>query len=556
MNKSLLNSTKTIFQNIDFSPKAHKEILAGAELLYKAVKSTMGPSGHNVIIENGYSAPLITKDGVTVAKSINLREKLPSIGAELLKEIAAKTNEMTGDGTTTCTVLGYAMLSQGIKMISTGRSSIHIKRGMEKATEIIIESLKKMAIKVRDNEDIISIGTISANGDRQIGTLLCEAINKVGQDGIITIEPAKSVHTTLEVVQGMQFETGYISPYFVTNQEKLTCELNEPLVLITDKKLSVLAEVLPALELANQSGRPLLIIADQVEGEVLHTLIVNKMKGVLFSCAVTAPSYGENRSNILHDIALVTGGTVFDATNGSGLKSITFEDFGECEKVIIGRTYTTIVGKYSEDKQEQINKRIETIRNILEKEKTIDDLRRDNLKKRLAKLSGGVAVIKVGGSTEVEIMEKKDRVEDALNATIAAVQEGILPGGGTALFYAAESLLKTLQSLSNELTDDEAAGFKIIYEACKQPLRVIVENTGASADVVMNTLKTNLDKEGNLRYGYDANKGVYCDLVDNGIIDPLKVERFALLHACSIISLLLTCNAVVTSEVINSGEPE
>ena len=886
MNKSLLGSTKTIFQNVDFGPKAHKEILAGAEILYRAVKSTMGPSGHNVIIENGYSAPLITKDGVTVAKSINLREKLPAVGAELLKEIAAKTNEMTGDGpqplysnvltpkgwvkmgdlkigdeicgtnktkqrvlgvfpkgkkeiikvttsdgriieccedhlwtittsygkkktlttkelmdigvvkndgghkkhnffisispvefvdnsktldihpytlgvllgdgslseknsieiatglsdsyiltnmilpkgyklsnkiyekkhyvksriikdkttkpgkkiknliselgllgkdshtkfipekylfstiknredllnglidtdghinkrglfefnttskrlcddvvklcrslgkqvsvyeydrefsntygrskiyrvtelkgykhgvkiksiektgnwtdmqcikvsnpdhlyitddftpthnTTTCTVLGYTMLSQGVKMVSTGRSSIQIKRGMDKAIGIVTESLKKMAIQVRDNEDIISIGTISANGDRQIGTLLCEAINKVGQDGIITIEPAKSVHTTLEVVQGMQTETGYVSPYFVTNQEKLTCELTDPLVLITDKKLSVLAEILPALEIANQSGRPLLIIADQVEGEVLHTLIVNKMKGVLFSCAINAPSYGENRSNILHDIALVTGGTVFDATVGTGLKSITLEDFGECEKVIVGRSFTTLVGKQGEEKQKQIDERVETIRAVLEKEKSIDDLRRNNLKNRLAKLAGGIAVIKVGGSTEVEIMEKKDRVEDALNATVAAVQEGILPGGGTALFYAAEDLLKALQSMPSDLTDDEAAGFKVIYEACRQPLRVIVENTGASADVVMNKLKSNLDEKEDIRFGYDANKGVYCDLVDCGIIDPLKVERFGLLHACSIIGLLLTCNAVVTSEVVNSGEAE
>ena len=561
-------------QEVTFGQEAHKELLQGAEILYKAVKSTMGPSGLNVIIDNGQTAPLITKDGVTVAKSINLKDKLPSIGAELIKEVASKTNELAGDGTTTATVLGYSMLQQGVKMVATGRSAISVKKGMEWATEKVIDWVKEHAIPVRNDEDIINIGTISANGDRSIGELLCNAISKVGQDGIITIEPAKSVKTTLDVVEGMQFESGYVSPYFVTNQEKLNCELTEPYVLITNKKINSLQEILPVLELTANANRPLLIIGDEVEGEALHTLLVNKMKGVLYSCAVKAPSYGENRTDVLSDIALVTGGRVFDASSEKSIKSATLSDLGQCKRAIVTKGSTTLVGDDS-NRKELISERVEQLRALLSANVGLDDLKVENTKKRLAKLAGGIAVIKVGGSTEVEIFEKKDRVEDALNATIAAVQEGILPGGGTALFYASEWLQKEMNSTSS-LTEDELAGARVIYEACRQPLRVIVENTGKSPDVVMNELRsydnrqlvnflhdvagdTNrpvevVEKKAEnllnqrLRQGYDASRHVYCDLIEHGVIDPLKVERYALEHACSVVGLLLTTNCVVVIE--------
>jgi chaperonin GroEL len=569
---------RTSTQEVTFGSEAHKELLEGAEILYKAVKSTMGPSGLNVIIDNGQTAPLITKDGVTVAKSINLKDKLPSIGAELIKEVASKTNELAGDGTSTATVLGYSMLQQGIKMTATGRSAIEIKRGMEWATEKIIAWIKEHAIPVRNDEDIINIGTISANGDRSIGELLCNAINKVGQDGIITIEPAKSVKTTLDVVEGMQFESGYVSPYFVTNQEKLNCELTEPYVLITNKKINSLQELLPVLELTANANRPLLIIGDEIEGEALHTLLVNKMKGVLYSCAVKAPSYGENRTDILSDIALVTGGKVFDASSEKQIKNATLADLGQCKRAIITKNSTTLVGEDAKRK-EVVAERVEQLRSLLSSNVGLDELKRENTKRRLAKLAGGIAVIKVGGSTEVEIFEKKDRVEDALNATIAAVQEGILPGGGAALFYASEWLQKEMASNLYDMSEDELAGSRVIYEACRQPLRVIVENTGKSPDVVMNQLRSYdngklvsllHDIAGNrnlpeiviekktenllnqrLRQGYDASRHVYCDLIERGIIDPLKVERYALEHACSVVGLLLTTSCVI---VIKTGE--
>ena len=565
-------ATETITQEVTFGQDAHSQMLAGAEILYRAVKSTMGPSGHNVIIDNGQSAPLITKDGVTVAKSINLKDKFPSIGAEIIKEVASKTNELAGDGTTTATVLGYSMFQQGVKMIATGRSSIAVKRGMEWATDKVINWVKEHAIPVRNDEDIINVGTISANGDRSIGELLCNAINKVGQDGIITIEPAKSVKTTLDVVEGMQFDSGYVSPYFVTNQEKLTAELNDPYILISNKKISSLQEILPVLELTANANRPLLIIADEIEGEALHTLLVNKMKGVLFSCAVKAPSYGENRTDVLSDIALVTGGKVFDASSEKAIKSATLSDLGQCKRAIVSKGSTTLVGDDTGSRKELVAERVEQLRTLLSSNTGIDELKRENTKKRLAKLAGGIAVIKVGGSTEVEIFEKKDRVEDALNATVAAVQEGILPGGGTALFYASEWLQKEMTTAVG-MAEDEIAGARVIYEACRQPLRVIVENTGKSADVVMNELRSYDSKKlvnflhdvagdtnrpeqvvekkaesllnQRLRQGYDASRHVYCDLIERGVIDPLKVERYALEHACSVVGLLLTTNAVV-----------
>jgi chaperonin GroEL len=486
-------------------------------------------------------------------------------------------NYVITHNTTTATVLGYAMLKQGIKMTATGRSAIEIKRGMEWATSKVIDWLKEHAIPVRNNEDIVNIGTISANGDRSIGDLLAQAISKVGQDGIITVEPAKSIKTTLDVVEGMQFESGFVAPYFVTNQEKLSCELNEPYILITNKKISSIQEILPVLELATNSSRPLLIIGDEIEGEALHTLIVNKMKGVLYSCAVKAPSYGENRTDVLSDIALVTGGTVFDASSEKQIKKATVADFGQCKRVIVTKNSTTIIG-HDQTRKELISERVSQLRTVLNSNLGIDDLKRENTKKRLAKLAGGIAVVKVGGSTEVEIFEKKDRVDDALNATVAAVQEGILPGGGTSLFYASEWLQTLINDgrTTKDLTEDEVAGARVIVEACRQPLKVIVENSGKSSDVVMNELRAYEKKKAvevlhdiagdthrspefvekkvetllsrRIRQGYDASKHRYCDLIDSGIVDPLKVERYSLEHACSVVGLLLTTNCVVVVE--------
>ena len=469
-------------QEVTFGQEAHSKLLEGAEILYKAVKSTMGPSGHNVIIDNGKTAPLITKDGVTVAKSINLRSKLPSLGAELIKEIASKTNEQAGDGTTTATVLGYAMLKQGIKMTATGRSAIEIKRGMDWATKKVIGWLAEHAIPVRNDEDIINIGTISANGDRSIGELLCNAISKVGQDGIITIEPAKSVKTTLDVVEGMQFDSGFVSPYFVTNQEKMTAELNDPYILITNKKISSLQEILPVLELAANASKPLLIIGDEIEGEALHTLIVNKMKGVLYTCAVKAPSYGENRVDVLSDIALVTGGKVFDASSEKSIKNATLADLGQCKRAIIGKGSTTLVGDDTGSRKELISQRVEQLRTLLTANVGLDDLKRENTKKRLAKLAGGIAVIKVGAVTETEMKDKKLRLEDAINATRAAVEEGIVPGGGATFVHLSENLVTWAK---NNPKEDEFIGAMIISRAILAPLKRIAENAGINGPVII-----------------------------------------------------------------------
>lgn len=578
MNKAaqqVMSAAQGAHQKVVFGDEAHNKLLEGATILAKAVGSTMGPSGHNVIIDGTVGAPIITKDGVTVARSINLRDRLPSMGAELLKEVASKTNELAGDGTTTATVLAHAMLKEGIKMIATNRDAIYVKKGMDIATEKVIAHLKATCIPVRNAQDIVNIGTISANGDSQIGELLSQAIEKVGQDGIITIEPGKTTKTTLEVVEGMQFDGGYVSPYFVTNTEKNTVELSNPYILLTSRKISSLGEFLPILEKIANTNRPLLVIADEVEGEALHTMIVNKFKGTLMSCAVKAPSYGENRQDILGDIACVVGGVVQDASSASALKNMALEHLGVAKKVIVSRTNTTIIGESDEELAGMILERVAGLKTALASG-TLDDLHIDRYRKRLAKLAGGVAVVKVGGSTEVEILEKKDRVEDALNATIAAAQEGIVPGGGCALFYASQAVgdaLKTDARLS--LSDDEWAGVRVILEACKVPLRTIVENTGKSADVVMDKLaghrpmeidwekssinidssaipdpkevvyKTNTDS---LRYGYDAAKCVYGDLIEKGIIDPVKVTRFALEHANSVVGLILTCNSVVLNE--------
>ena len=827
-------------QEVVFIPQAHNELLKGATILASAVKSTMGPSGHSVIIDMETGPPLITKDGVTVAKSINLKNRLQSIGAELLKEVASKTNDLAGDGpqpkyakvltpngwttlgeikvgdnicgtngtiqkvlgvfdkgtkdiyrvflsdgnkdsrvvecseehlwsvttcsgqnriittkeminsgidrknnfggkffiettcvefennneqltidpyllgvligdgslsnkfipkqylyssienrkklfkglidtngsinsrglfefstgseqlfldvtelcrslgkkiycnklerikknsygnkpiyriselkgnryglkikkiektnkqtemmcikvsnkdhlyitddyvpthnTTTATVLGHGMLAEGIKMISTGRSSIALKRGMDIGTDIVISFLKEKAIPISCKEDIINVGTISANGDRSIGELLAEAIEKVGRDGIITIEPAKSVHTTLQVVEGMQLDNGYVSPFFVTNGDKGTCELENPYILITANKISSMQDIVPTLEIAHNSNRSLLIIADDIEGEALHTLIVNKIKGVLKVCAIKAPSYGEHRADILSDLLTVTGGEVIGSTTEITLKKIKQEHLGSCKKLIVGRNATTVIGNNTDEVKDKMVKRIEVLRNLLENDKTLDALHIDKYRKRLARLSGGIAVIKVGGSTEVEILEKKDRVEDAVNATLAATQEGIVPGGGTALFYAAQHL-RVLKAALKERDPDVLAGIDMIADVCEHPMNTIISNTGTTPEIIKDRLKqtqaerkvfyvdvSQTNKEDILdaienfknkpvssekekfRYGYNAAKGSYGDLVSEGIIDPVKVTRYALEHACSVVGLMLTCNAVIVNE--------
>jgi chaperonin GroEL len=551
-----MSAAQGIKQRVVFGSEAHAKLLEGASVLAQAVGSTMGPSGHNVIIDGTVGAPIITKDGVTVAKSINLKDRLPSMGAELLKEVASKTNELAGDGTTTATVLAHAMLREGIKMIATGRDSIYVKKGMDLATEKVIEALKSNCIPVRDSQDIVNVGTISANGDRTIGELLSQAISKVGQDGIITIEPGKSTQTTLEVVEGMQFDGGYLSPYFVTNSEKNTVELQNPFVFLTNRKISSLGEFIPILEKVANTNRPLLVIAGEVEGEALHTLIVNKFKGTLLSCAVKAPSYGENQTDILGDIAAVVGGTVLDASSASALKNMPLEALGIAKKVIVSRTATTIVGEPDEELRKVIDERILTLKTALASDGSLDGLHIDRYRKRLAKLAGGVALVKVGGSTEVEILEKKDRVEDALNATIAAAQEGIVPGGGCALFYAQQAVEEYFnKTVSPDWSDDFRAGVRVVLNACKAPLQTIVSNTGKSPDVVMDKLIRQLgvgtsseNPTPSLRTGYDAARGEYGDLVEKGIIDPVKVTRYALEHASSVVGLMLTCNSVVLNE--------
>lgn len=561
---------KPQFQEVVFADKAHNELLKGATILANAVGSTMGPSGQNVIIDSQERAPLITKDGVTVAKSIQLKDKMQRIGAQLVYEIAQKTNDLAGDGTTTATVLGHGLLAQGVKMIATGRSPIGIKKGIDLACEEVISFLKEESVPIRSKKDIISVGTISANGDEKIGMLLSEAIDRVGSDGIITCEPSKNLNTVLDVAEGVQFDSGYVSPFFVTNNEKLTCELENPYILVTNRKISALGDIVKILEAVHKTGKPLVIIGDEFEGEALHTMIVNKMKGVMRICGVKAPGYGEYRSDLLQDISTVIGGQVFDLSTETQLKNTELFHLGTCKRIVIGRHGTTIVGAPS-DQKPKIEERIASLRQTVT-DTSLDDQRVEKVRRRLAKLAGGVAIVRVGGSTEVEILERKDRVEDALNATVAATQEGIVPGGGTALFYASINLRKRLAEDWKNLPDDVVAGITVVANACEVPLRTIVKNTGMSDDVIVTKLlettneatfkkrKLMQDENGKLRQwenplapkvfdtviGYDASTHEFVNLIQRGIIDPVKVTRYAIEHACSVIGLMLTTNCVIT----------
>lgn len=490
---SPLNQPSTTFehQRVITGTNAQKKMLKGAKLLADAVKSTMGPSGHSVILDTQVGPPIITKDGITVAKSIHLKDRLESLGAEILKEVAGKSNDQAGDGSTTATVLGYTMLEQGIKMTSSGFNSIEVKQGMDHACDAVVGFLKTVSLSVDDQATLEGIATISANGDKELGKLIAEAVSSVGPNGIVTFETSKSIKTTLNMVQGMQIGSGYVSPFFVTNSDKASCEMKNPLVLVTSNKISTVSDIVAALQKASDDERPLLILCENLEAEALHTCVVNKTKGVVQVCAVKAPSYGEHRSDILADVAMVTGAEVIGVTSATSLKNMNVDtQLGSCSKVIVTRNSTTFITDASNEaikaKTEEV---VKDMRSLLDNDKTLDDLRIARYRERLARLSGGVAVVQVGGATEIEIGEKKDRVEDAVNATLAAVQEGIVAGGGTTLFNASLMLAEMITEISGNHNDSFIAGIKVVQSACEAPLRTIVSNTGKSPDVVIEKLQ-------------------------------------------------------------------
>jgi len=518
-------------KEIFFSDDARSGLFRGVTKLADAVKVTMGPRGRNVLIQKSYGAPSITKDGVSVAREIELKDNLENMGAQLVKEVASNTADEAGDGTTTATVLAYAIFKEGLRNITAGANPIEVKRGMDKACSAIIDELKGMSKEVKDKKEIAQVATISANSDEKIGNLIAEAMEKVGKDGVITVEEAKGINDDLEVVEGMQFDRGYLSPYFVTNSEKMTCELDNPLLLITDMKITTVKDLIPVLEQVQQSGRPLVIIADDVEGEALATLVLNKLKGVLNITAVKAPGFGDRKKAMLQDIAILTGGTVITEELGLTLEKTTINELGKCGKVVIDKDNTTIVDGKGD--KEAVEARVKEIKTQIEV--TTSEYDREKLQERLAKLSGGVAVIKVGAATETEMKEKKDRVDDALSATKAAVDEGIVIGGGAAL-------IKAGAKVNLELEGDEQIGADIIKRAISEPMKQIAINAGYDAGVVVNTIKMSDDEH----LGFNASTGEYVDMLEKGIIDPLKVTRIALLNATSVSSLLLTTEATVS----------
>ena len=520
-------------KEIHFSDSARNKLYEGIKQLSDAVKVTMGPKGRNVLIQKSYGAPTITKDGVSVAKEVELADPIANMGAQLVKEVASKTADAAGDGTTTATVLAYSIYKEGLRNITAGANPIAVKRGMDKAVAAIIDELKKISKKVGGKSDIAQVATISANSDENIGSLIAEAMEKVGKDGVITVEEAKGINDELSVVEGMQFDRGYLSAYFVTNTDKMTAQLENAYVLLTDKKISNMKEILPLLEATMQSGKPLLIIAEDIEGEALTTLVVNKLRGVLNVSAVKAPGFGDRRKAMLQDIAILTGGQVISEELGKTLEAATIADLGSAARIVIDKDNTTIVD--GKGKAKDVKDRIAQIK--MEIENTTSDYDREKLQERLAKLSGGVAVIKVGAPSEVEKKEKKDRVDDALAATKAAVEEGIVAGGGVALIHAAKKV-------NLKLSGDEAIGYDIIKRAIKAPLAQIATNAGYDAGVVVNKVQE-VEGSGGI-YGFDASKGEHVDsMFKEGIIDPLKVTRIALQNAVSVSSLLLTTEATI-----------
>ncbi len=518
-------------KQLKYDAEARQAILSGVEQLARAVAVTLGPRGRNVIIDKKFGSPTVTKDGVTVAKEIELKDPFENMGAQMVREVASKTSDVAGDGTTTATVLAEAIYREGLKNVTAGANPMSLKRGIDKAVEAVVKELEKMSKKVKDRAEISQVATISANGDTAIGEIIADAMEKVGKDGTITVEEAKSIETTLEVVEGMQFDKGYLSPYFVTNTETMECVLEDCYVLIYEKKISNLQDILPLLQNIAKSGKPLLVIAEEVEGEALATLVVNRIRGTLSCCAVKAPGFGDRRKAMCEDIAILTGGKFISEDLGIKLENVQLSDLGRAKRVTVDKDTTTIVegaGKTSE-----IKARIEQIRRQIEE--TTSDYDREKLQERLAKLAGGVAVINVGAATETEMKEKKARVEDALHATRAAVEEGIVPGGGVALVRAASAVANL------KLEGDEAVGAEIVRKACEAPLRQLVENAGLEGAVILEEVK-----KGKGSYGYDVARGEFCDLYKAGIVDPTKVARTALQNAASIAGLLLTTECMIT----------
>ncbi|MDR9776940.1 chaperonin GroEL [Rhizobium hidalgonense] len=522
-------------KEVKFNTDARERMLRGVDILANAVKVTLGPKGRNVVIDKSFGAPRITKDGVSVAKEIELEDKFENMGAQMLREVASKTNDLAGDGTTTATVLAQAIVKEGAKAVASGLNPMDLKRGIDIAVDAVVKELKTNARKITSNSEIAQVGTISANGDEEIGRYLAEAMEKVGNEGVITVEEAKTAETELEVVEGMQFDRGYLSPYFVTNQDKMRVELEDPYILIHEKKLSNLQALLPVLEAVVKSGKPLLIIAEDVEGEALATLVVNKLRGGLKIAAVKAPGFGDRRKAMLEDIAILTGGTVISEDVGIKLENVTLNMLGRAKKVAIEKENTTIIDGVGS--KTEIDGRVAQIRAQIEE--TTSDYDREKLQERLAKLAGGVAVIRVGGSTEVEVKEKKDRVDDALHATRAAVEEGILPGGGVALLRA----VKALEGLPTA-NDDQRVGIDIVRRAIEAPIRQIAENAGAEGSIVVGKLR----EKSELSFGWNAQTGEYGDLYAQGVIDPAKVVRTALQDAASVAGLLVTTEAMIAEK--------
>jgi len=528
-------------KDVKFAQDARERMLRGADILANAVKVTLGPKGRNVVLEKSYGAPRVTKDGVTVAKEIELEDKFENMGAQMLREVASKTSDVAGDGTTTATVLAQAIVREGAKSVAAGANPMDLKRGIDRAVNLVVEELKAKSKKVTSNDEIAQVGTISANGDPEIGKIIAEAMKKVGNEGVITVEEAKSLETELEVVEGMEFDRGYISPYFITNADKMLAELENPYILINEKKLSSLQSMLPLLEAVVQAGRPLLIIAEDVEGEALATLVVNKLRGGLKVAAVKAPGFGDRRKAMLEDIAVLTGGQMISEDIGIKLENVGLDMLGKAKKVSIDKENTTIVD--GAGKKADIEARVKQIKAQIEE--TTSDYDREKLQERLAKLAGGVAVIKVGGATESEVKERKDRVDDALHATRAAVEEGIVPGGGVALVRA----MKSLENLKAE-NDDQKVGINIVRRALQVPARQIVQNAGEDGSIVLGKIL----EHSKYTYGYNAQTGVYGDLVSEGVIDPTKVVRTAIQDAASIAGLIVTTEATIT-EAPKKDEP-
>jgi chaperonin GroEL len=528
-------------KELHFDVEARAKLKKGVDALAEAVKVTLGPKGRNVVIDRKFGSPTVTKDGVTVAKEIELSDPVENMGAQMVKEVATKTSDLAGDGTTTATVLAQAIFREGLKNVTAGANPMELKRGIDKAVEAIVEELKRISVPTTGKKEIAQVGSISANNDPEIGKLIAEAMDKVGKDGVITVEEAKGLETTLETVEGMQFDRGYLSPYFITDPEKMEAVMDDAYILIHDKKISAMKDLLPVLEKSAQTGKPLLIIAEDVEGEALATLVVNKLRGTLKVTAVKAPGFGDRRKEMLMDIAKLTGGKVISEEVGFKLDNTTLADLGRAKRIVVDKDNTTIIDGRGKD--DEIKGRIAEIRAAIDK--TTSDYDREKLQERLAKLAGGVAVINVGAATETEMKEKKARVEDALHATRAAVEEGIVPGGGVALIRA-QAVLDRVKG-----TEDEKIGVEIVRRAIEEPIRMIAQNAGAEGSIIVAAVKASKDKN----FGYNAATGVYEDLVKTGVIDPTKVTRTALQNAASIAGLLLTTEAVVVERKEEKSAP-